>query len=82
MKRPIYLAQVYYKIANNKTINRKWFSRLDEIFITTEDLSELKTDKDVLSKLAKRCGKKVDDIDIEINSIKIISEHGQTNDRF
>lgn len=82
MKRPIYLAQVYYKIANNKTINRKWLSRLDEIFITTEDLAELKTDKDVLSKLAKRCGKKVDDIDIDINSIKIISEHGETNDRF
>jgi len=82
MKRPIYLAQVYYKIANNKTINRKWLSRLDEIFITTEDLAELNTDKDVLSKLANRCGKKVDDIDIDINSIKIISEHGETNDRF
>ena len=27
-KRPIHLAKVYYKVANNKTTNKKWLSRV------------------------------------------------------
>jgi hypothetical protein len=81
-KRPIHLAKVYYKIANNKTTNKKWLSRLDEIFVTTENLVELNSDKDILSRLANRCNKKIADISIDIKAIELISKHGFTNDRF
>jgi len=81
-KRPIHLAKVYYKIANNKTTNKKWLSRLDEVFVTTDDLIELNSDKDFLSKLAYKCNKKVTDISIDIKAIELISKHGYTNDRF
>lgn len=81
-KRPIHLAKVYYKIANNKTTNKKWLSRLDEVFVTTDDLQELNKDKMILSKLAKNCNKKIADIDIQINAVEFISEHGETTDRF
>lgn len=81
-KRPIHLAKVYYKIANNKTTNKKWLSRLDEIFVTTENLVELNSDKDILSRLANRCNKKIADVSIDIKAIELISKHGFTNDRF
>lgn len=81
-KRPIHLAKVYYNIANNKTTNKKWLSRLDEIFVTTENLVELNSDKDILSRLANRCNKKIADISIDIKAIELISKHGFTNDRF
>ena len=81
-KRPIHLAKVYYKIANNKTTNKKWLSRLDEVFVTTDDLQELNKDKMILTKLAKNCNKKIADIDIQINAVEFISEHGETTDRF
>jgi len=57
-------------------------SRLDEIFVTTENLVELNADKDVLSRLANRCNKKIADISIDIKAIELISKHGFTNDRF
>ena len=81
-KRPIHLAKVYYKVANNKTTNKKWLSRLDEIFVTTENIVELNSDKDILSRLANRCNKKVADISIDIKAVELISKHGYTNDRF
>lgn len=81
-KRTIHWARVYYKIANNKTVSRRWLSRLDEIFVTTDDLQELNKDKMILSRLAKSCNKKIADIDIQINAVEFISEHGETTDRF
>ena len=81
-KRTIYWARVYYKIANNKTVSRRWLSRLDEIFVTTDDLQELNKDKMILSRLANNCNKKIADIDIQINAVEFISEHGETTDRF
>jgi hypothetical protein len=81
-KRTINWARVYYKIANNKTVSRRWLSRLDEIFVTTDDLQELNKDKMILYRLANNCNKKIDDIDIQINAVEFISEHGETTDRF
>lgn len=81
-KRKIHLAKVYFKISNAKTINRKWFSRLHEMFLTTNDLKELNNDKYVLSKLAKSSNKKLNDVMIIINAVEFVSEHGETTNRF
>ena len=81
-KRKIHWAKVYFKISNTKTINRKWFTRLHEMFVTTDDLKELSRDKYVLSKLAKSSNKKLNDVEIVINAVEFISQHGETTNRF
>lgn len=81
-KREIHLARVYFKITNIKTMNKRWFSRLHEMFVTTDDIKELNNDKYVLSKLAKSSNKKINDVEIVINAVEFVSQHGETTNRF
>ena len=52
------------------------------MFVTTDDLKELSSDNYVLSKLAKSSNKKLNDVEIVINAVEFISQHGETTNRF
>jgi|21_taG_2_1085346.scaffolds.fasta_scaffold36904_2 hypothetical protein len=82
VKRKIHLARVYFKISNSKTTNKRWLSRLHEMFLTTDDLIELNKDKYVLSKLAKSSNKKATDVNIIINAVEFVEQYGETTNRF
>lgn len=81
-KRKIHWAKVYFKISNSKTTNKRWLTRLHEMFVTTNDLKELNSDKYVLSKLAKSSNKKATDVNIIINAVEFVEQYGETTNRF
>lgn len=81
-KRPIWRAKILFKYANNKSVNKKWRGGSCITFITSQDIKELSSDDMIKSRLTKCVKKKKDEVDVVIQEIRIISRHGETNDRF
>ena len=82
MKRPIYLAKLLFKYNLKKNLRKSFKDSSLEVFITTENLKELASDELILSKIAKSVNKKPSDIEVVINKVQIVSQHGETTDRF
>ena len=70
------------KIFVKKNLRKSFRDSSVEVFITTENLRELASDELILSKIAKSLNKKPSDIEVVINKVQIVSQHGETTDRY
>jgi len=81
-KRPIYWARVDFQINNKKNIRKSWKDCTAKIFVTTEELSELNNDEITISRLCRSARKNKKDVDVLIKKVQVITQHGETTDRF
>lgn len=82
MKRPIYYARINFKYRLLKNLRKVWKQGSIECFITTENLRELTSDDMVVGKICRSIKKKSNEIELIIKQTTVISQHGETNDRF
>jgi hypothetical protein len=84
MKKPIYFVEVKFQWSNRKKTLRATKSKdaVIEVITTCTTASEILTDKYMINKLLRKIKKRANDISLRITNVRIISEHGETNDRF
>lgn len=84
MKKPIYWIEVKFQWSNRKKTLKKTKSKSDMIdaITTCTTAAEILTDDWMMSKILRKINKRANEITLRIESVRVISEHGETNDRF
>ena len=84
MKKAIYRVKTTFEWSNRQKTLRKTKSKEVEMdFITTcTTAAEILTDSWSMGKILHNIGKRANEITLKIINVEVISEHGETNDRF
>tara|TARA_R100001530_G_scaffold66264_2_gene47411 strand:+ start:2981 stop:3223 length:243 start_codon:yes stop_codon:yes gene_type:complete len=80
MRKPIFRVFVNYTISSKKRV-RKTKGSIDT-FVLTDDINEMKKDKDLINRICYLNKRKPEDVEIIIDSVEIENQYGETTDRF
>tara|TARA_Y100001951_G_C11138351_1_gene182162 strand:+ start:246 stop:488 length:243 start_codon:yes stop_codon:yes gene_type:complete len=80
MKKPIYRVLIDYTIKGRRQVKGKKNSI--DTFVLTDNISEIKQDKDLINRICYLNKKKPQDVIIDFKNIEIENQYGETTDRF
>lgn len=81
MKKPIFRILATYSIKKNKSSIREKIGVIDT-FVLTNDLNDIKEDKELLNRICYINKKNPLEAFVEIKNIEIENQYGETIDRF
>ena len=79
-KKPIFRVFVNYIISSKKRV-KKTKGTIDT-FVLTDNIDEIKKDKDLLTRICYLNKRKPEDINIDITNVEVENQYGETTDRF
>lgn len=77
MGKPIYRVIIDFGYKKKGSVRSYNFKRVDT-FALTNDKEEIKKSERVLFKIAKKCNRKLEEIDIQFKKIHIEGQYGET----
>jgi hypothetical protein len=80
MRKPIFRVLIDYTIKNKRQVRGK--KNTLDTFVLTDNISLIKTDKELIDRICYINKKKPSDVVIEFDKIEIENQYGSTSDRF
>ena len=79
--KPIFRVFATYTIKNKKRVSRKKQGVIDT-FVLTDDIEEIKKDKELITRVCYLNKKRPEEVEIEIIKVEVENQYGETSDRF
>jgi len=77
MRKPIYRVIIDFGFKKKGSV-RSYIGKRIDTFALTNDKDEIKKSKSILEKIARKCNRKLSDIDIRFKKIHIEGQYGET----
>jgi len=82
MKKPIFRVFVSYEIKSKKSVTRKITTGVLDTFALTSNIEKIKKDQELIDRICYLNKKNPNKVDINIVSVNIEDQYGETTDRF
>jgi hypothetical protein len=80
MRKPIFRVLIDYTIKNKRQVRGK--KNILDTFVLTDNINEIKQDKELIDRICYLNKKKPSDVVIEFNKVEIENQYGYTSPRF
>jgi len=82
MKKPIYRVFVSYEIKSKKAVSKKTTKGIIDTFALTSNIEKIKKDQELIDRICYLNKKKPNNVNVNIVSVDVESQYGETTDRF